>query len=171
LAEADIIVTIGGTSVGVKDFVPDAINSLGKPGVVVQGISLRPGAVSGFGFVNDKPVVMLPGHIGSCIAGFYLFAAPLIRFYTGLEGEWIPYLPAELTQTVESGPQFRFALLRLKHAEGKLFAAPVEGGSSALTTIVKSQGFAIIPSHTKLAAGTVVKVTLLGKQELSAFES
>ncbi len=59
-----------------KDFVPDAINLLGKPGVIVQGVSLRPGAVSGFGIVNGKPIVMLPGHIGSCIAGFYLFAAP-----------------------------------------------------------------------------------------------
>ena len=38
LAEADIVVTIGGTSVGMKDFVPDAINTLGKPGVVVQGV-------------------------------------------------------------------------------------------------------------------------------------
>ena len=83
---ADIVITIGGTSVGVKDFVPDAVNELGKPGVVVQGILLRPGAVSGFGIVDGKPVVMLPGHIGSCIAGFYLLAAPLIRLYAGLEG-------------------------------------------------------------------------------------
>ena len=49
LSDADIVVTIGGTSVGMKDFVPDAINNLGQPGVVVQGVSLRPGAVSGFG--------------------------------------------------------------------------------------------------------------------------
>ena len=81
LADADIVVTIGGSSVGVKDFVPDAINALGKPGVVAQGILLRPGAVSGFGIVDGKPVVMLPGHIGSCIAGFYLFVAPLISLY------------------------------------------------------------------------------------------
>ena len=88
LADADIVVTIGGTSVGVKDFVPDAVNALGKPGVVVQGVSLRPGAVSGFGIVDGKPVVMLPGHIGSCIAGFYLFVAPLISHYLGLDGRW-----------------------------------------------------------------------------------
>ncbi len=86
LAKADIVVTIGGSSVGVKDFVPDAVNALGKPGVVVQGVRLRPGAVSGFGVVDGKPVVMLPGHIGSCIAGFYLFAAPLISLYTGCKG-------------------------------------------------------------------------------------
>ena len=45
LSGADVVVTIGGTSMGIKDFVPDAINNLGKPGVIVQGIALRPGAV------------------------------------------------------------------------------------------------------------------------------
>jgi molybdopterin molybdotransferase len=168
LSEADIVVTIGGTSVGVKDFVPDAINSLGRPGVVVQGISLRPGAVSGFGIVNHRPVVMLPGHIGSCIAGFYLFLAPLIYQFCGLDTESLqPYLTAELLEAVDSGPQFRFLLLHLKRIEGKLFAKQVQGGSSALTTIVKSNGYAIIPPHTNLAEGTNVGVHLFGNLELS----
>jgi molybdenum cofactor synthesis domain-containing protein len=168
LSDADIVVTIGGTSVGMKDFVPDAINALGEPGVVVQGVLLRPGAVSGFGIVNGKPIVMLPGHIGSCIAGFYLFAAPLIRVYCGLPGDGLlPCLTAELSEAVDSGPQFRFLLLHLKRAEGKLLAEQVEGGSSALTTIVKSNGYSIIPPHTNLAKGTNVEVHLFGKLELA----
>lgn len=168
LAEADIVVTIGGTSVGMKDFVPDAINLLGKPGVVVQGVSLRPGAVSGFGIVNGKPIVMLPGHIGSCIGGFYLFVAPLIRFYCGLDGDGLlPCLTAELSEEIDSGPQFRFLFLHLKRVEGKLLAEHVEGGSSALTTIVKSNGYTIIPPHTNLTKGTNVEVHLFGKLELS----
>jgi molybdopterin biosynthesis enzyme len=151
-----------------KDFVPDAINNLGEPGVVVQGISLRPGAVSGFGIVKGKPVVMLPGHIGSCIAGFYLFVSPLIRLYCGLPGDGLlPCLTAELNEAVDSGPQFRFLLLHLKRANGKLLAEQVEGGSSALTTIVKSNGYSIIPPHTNLAKGTKVDVHLFGKLELS----
>ena len=168
LLDADIVVTIGGTSVGMKDFVPDAINNLGQPGVVVQGISLRPGAVSGFGIVRGKPVVMLPGHIGSCIAGFYFFVAPLIRLYCGLPGDGLlPCLTAELTEAVDSGPQFRFLLLHLKRAEARLLAEQVEGGSSALTTIVKSNGYVIIPPHTNLAKGTKVDAHLFGKIELS----
>ncbi len=168
LSDADIVVTIGGTSVGVKDFVPDAVNNLGEPGVVVQGVSLRPGAVSGFGIVNGKPIIMLPGHIGSCIAGFYLFAAPLIRFYCGMPEEGLPLgLTAELSEPVESGPQFRFLLLHLKRAEDNLLAEQVEGGSSALTTIVKANGYSIIPPHTNLAKGSKVDVHLFGKMELA----
>jgi len=168
LSDVDVVVTIGGTSVGMKDFVPDAINNLGEPGVVVQGISLRPGAVSGFGIVKGKPIVMLPGHIGSCIAGFYLFAAPLIRICCGLSGDGLlPCLPAELTDTVDSGPQFRFLFLHLKREKDKLLAEQVEGGSSALTTIVESNGYSIIPPHTNLAKGANVNVSLFGKLELA----
>jgi molybdenum cofactor synthesis domain-containing protein len=172
LAESDIVVTIGGSSVGVKDFVPDAVNALGEPGVVVQGVLLRPGAVSGFGIVKGKPVVMLPGHIGSCIAGFYLFVAPLISHYSSIEGSGlVPRLSAELAEDLETGPQFRFLLVHVKRVDGKFVAAPVEGGSSALTTIVKSNGYAIVPPHMKLAKGDKVEVGLFGKLELSMIEA
>jgi molybdopterin molybdotransferase len=168
LADSDIVVTIGGSSVGVKDFVPDAVNALGEPGVVVQGVSLRPGAVSGFGIVGGKPVIMLPGHIGSCIAGFYLFVVPLIRYYLGLDGDgMLPKLSAELTEDLETGPQFRFQFTHLRRSEGKLLAERVEGGSSALTTIVKSNGYTIVPPHTTLARGSKVEVYLFSKLELS----
>jgi molybdopterin molybdotransferase len=168
IADSDIVVTIGGTSVGVKDFVPDAVNALGDPGVIVQGVSLRPGAVSGFGIVRGKPVIMLPGHIGSCIAGFYLFVAPLIRHYLGYDVDgMLPKLSAELAEDLETGPQFRFQLTHLKKFEGKLLAEQVEGGSSALTTIVKSNGYTIVPPHTRLAKGSRVEVYLFGKLELT----
>ena len=167
LAKSNIVVTIGGSSVGVKDFVPDAVNALGKPGVVVQGVSLRPGAISGFGIVDCKPIVMLPGHIGSCIAGFYLFVAPLISSYLGLEGDCIlPKLNAELAEDLETGPQFHFQLTRLRRVDGKLLAEQVEGGSSALTTIVKSNGYTIILPHSSLAKGSRVEVYLFSKIEL-----
>jgi molybdopterin molybdotransferase len=168
LAGADFVVTIGGTSMGVKDFVPDAVNQLGKPGVVVQGISLRPGAVSGFGIVDGKPIVLLPGHIGSCIAGFYFFVAPLIRLYSGQQGGgMLPHLTAELSEGVDSGPQFRFLLFHLKWVDGKLMAEQVEGGSSALSTIVKSNGYSIIGAYTNLSKGAKVDVHLFGKLEMA----
>ena len=170
LKKADIVLTIGGSSVGIKDFVPDAINALGKPGLVVQGIALRPGAVSGFGIVDGKPVVMLPGHIGSCMAGFYFFVAPLISSFSGLGGDgMLPKLNAALSESFEAGPQFRFLLVNVKRDGIKLVAAPVEGGSSALSTIVKSNGYTIIPSHTTIEKGTQVDVFLFGKLELLQF--
>jgi molybdopterin molybdotransferase len=167
LAESDIVLTIGGSSVGIKDFVPDAINALGKPGVIAQGVLLRPGAVSGFGVVDGKPVVMLPGHIGSCIAGFYMFAAPLINQLS--TKDMIPRVIAELTVDVNSGPQYLFMLTHLTQTNGVFFAEPVKGGSSALSTIVKSNGYTIVPPHTALSKGEKIIVSLFGRLELTQF--
>jgi molybdopterin molybdotransferase len=168
LESSDIVATIGGSSVGVKDFVPDAIGALGKPGVVVQGVLLRPGAISGFGLVNGKPVIMLPGHIGSCIAGFYLFVAPLISVYCGLAANVaVPRISAMLSKSVETGPRFRFLFVRIKQVDGKFVAEPAEGGSSALTTMVKSNGYTIVSPHTKAGKGEEVTVFLFSKLELT----
>jgi molybdenum cofactor synthesis domain-containing protein len=165
LETSDIVITIGGSSAGVKDFVPDAVNALGKPGVVVQGVLLRPGAVSGFGLVNGKPVVMLPGHIGSCVAGFFLFVAPLINAYLGLAHDALPRVNATLSEEVETGPQYGFLLVQVRRIDGRFVAEPVEGGSSALTTIVKSSGYAMIPPYMKLSEDEEVLVFLFNKLE------
>ncbi|MGD0804145.1 MAG: molybdopterin molybdotransferase MoeA [Candidatus Bathyarchaeia archaeon] len=167
LENSDIVVTIGGSSVGVKDFVPDAINALGKPGVIVQGILLRPGAISGFGLVNGIPVVMLPGHIGSCIAGFYSFIAPLINVYCGLgANSAVPRVTAVLGNSVETDAHFRFLFVQVRRVEEKFVAEPAEGGSSALTTIVKSNGYAVVPPHSSLAKGKEIIVFLFNKMEI-----
>lgn len=167
LQKSDIVVTIGGSSVGVKDFVPDAVNALGKPGVMIQGILLRPGAISGFGIVDQKPVVMLPGHIGSCIAGFYMFVAPLISLYSGLSKDiGLPSVNAAFNVEVENGPQFRFLFIHLRRVDSGFVAEPVEGGSSALTTIVKSNGYTIVSPHVKLKKGDAATVFLFNKLEV-----
>jgi len=132
---------------------------------------LRPGAVSGFGLVDGKPIIMLPGHIGSCIAGFYLFGVPLIGMFCGLSKDNVlPKMTAQLSEGVENGTQFRFLLVHLTRHGEELVAEPAKGGSSALTTIVKSSGYTIIPPHAKLEKGKDISVFLFGKLELSHLE-
>ena len=70
---------------GIKDFVPDAINQLGKPGVVVQGISLRPGAVSGFGIINANRLLCCQGTLDLASQVSIFLSLPLIRRYCGLK--------------------------------------------------------------------------------------
>jgi molybdopterin biosynthesis enzyme len=83
----------------------------------------------------------------------------------------LPRLTAELTEEFDSGPQFRFLLVHLTRAEDKFLAKPVEGGSSALTTVVKSNGYAVVSPHTTLTKRSKVEVSLFGKLELSELES
>ncbi|MEM2321258.1 MAG: molybdopterin molybdotransferase MoeA [Candidatus Bathyarchaeia archaeon] len=172
LESADIIVTVGGCSMGEKDFVPDAVNSLGQPGVIIHGIRVKPGKVTGFGMVRGKPIVMLPGLLASTMAGFYLIFVPLISLYMGLKVEQL--LP---TITVRMGhdldldekPLYRFLPVRIKGQEGKLYAEAVPGGPNSLSRFVKANGFILIPPKKRLRREEEVSVTLYSKDEFSRF--
>jgi molybdopterin biosynthesis enzyme len=60
-----------------------------------------------------------------------------------------------------------FLLLHIKRGEMDFVAEPVEGGSSALSTIVKANGYTLIPAHTTLAKTSKVAVNLFGKLEMA----
>ncbi|MGB9779113.1 MAG: molybdopterin molybdotransferase MoeA, partial [Candidatus Bathyarchaeales archaeon] len=42
LEKADAVITTGGTSVGASDLIPETVNRIGKPGVIVHGVAMRP---------------------------------------------------------------------------------------------------------------------------------
>ncbi|MEM2387182.1 MAG: molybdopterin molybdotransferase MoeA, partial [Candidatus Bathyarchaeia archaeon] len=73
LEKADIVITTGGTSVGESDLVPTAINKLGKPGVIVHGVAMRPAMPTALAIVNDKPVIMLSGNPVAAFFGYEVF--------------------------------------------------------------------------------------------------
>jgi molybdopterin molybdotransferase len=58
LQTCDAVITTGGTSVGGLDLVPDAVNRLGKPGVIVHGIALRPAMPTAVAVLEGKPVLI-----------------------------------------------------------------------------------------------------------------
>ncbi|MBS7621450.1 molybdopterin molybdotransferase MoeA, partial [Candidatus Bathyarchaeota archaeon] len=167
LTIAEIIITIGGCSVGVKDFVPDAVSTIGKPGVITHGVKISPGKVTGLGVIEGKPIVMLPGHIASCIAGFYLFVVPLIRLYSGLPAFCAPKISAKISQDVKAKYGLKlFLRVRVSKIDGEFIAEPIYGGSSSLNTLIRSSGFTILDEGTFVKMGDKVTVTLFSDKEL-----
>lgn len=79
MENSDLIITIGGCSVGDTDLVPDAILSLPKSKIIVRGIKRVPGRQTSFAIVNEKPILMLPGLIQSMTIGFYTLGIPIIQ--------------------------------------------------------------------------------------------
>ena len=75
LQTSDALITTGGTSVGGLDLVPDAVNSLGKPGVIAHGMALRPAMPTALGVLEDKPVMILSGNPVAAVVGFALKGA------------------------------------------------------------------------------------------------
>jgi len=163
LAKADVVITTGGTSVGVADLVPMVINKLGKPGVVVHGIALRPGMPTALAVLKGKPVFVLSGYPVAATIGFEVFARPVILKLLGIDYEPRPLLKAELTRRV-SGVLGRRVYLRVNvfKKDNNFLAEPVRTkGSGLLTTMIKANGYVIIPEDKEgLNEGETVLVHL-----------
>ncbi|MDH5733120.1 MAG: molybdopterin-binding protein [Candidatus Bathyarchaeota archaeon] len=164
LASADIIITSGGVSVGPKDVVPKVLNMLGKPGVIVSGIAIKPGKPTTIAIVNKKPIFSLPGHPTSSLLIFHVFVRPIILKMAGRQQE-----PPFIVKATAAEKMFQakgrrtFVMVDLIQDEsGKLLARPVALGlSGAITTLSKAEGFVIIPERWQfINAGDDVTVHL-----------
>src|SRR5919202_1804275 len=78
LKKFDVILISGGSSVGEKDYVPELINEIGNPGIIVSGVAMKPGSPTSLGIANGKPVIILPGYPVSAFVAFYMFGRPLL---------------------------------------------------------------------------------------------
>lgn len=83
LGRADMAVISGGTAVGGKEFIVELINSLGKPGVVVNGVPMRSGKPLIMGVIENKPVVCVAGYPPESLRGFELFGKPTLERLLG----------------------------------------------------------------------------------------
>jgi molybdopterin molybdotransferase len=150
--KAQIVVTIGGCSLGEKDHVWETLNSL-KPTSKIRGIKIQPGRVSSLGFFENKAMVMLPGHIQSTFVGFYLLLIPLIRLYSGLSIEFAyPTITAKIQNKIEFKrfiPFKKFRFVKVTKKGSNYNANIIPGDSSLISTIVRANAFIIIPEGKK----------------------
>jgi molybdopterin molybdotransferase len=163
---------VGGCPVGVNDSVPEAVNSLGKPGIIIHGILVRPGHPAGFGVVDGKPIIMLPGHVVAAMVGFYLLVVPLIGVYGGLKAKApSPSIRARMAEDVKPDPRYSFLRVYLGKIGDGYFAKPVRGGANTLTTLTRSHGFIVVPPNIPVRKGEEVKVTPFSRIEFSHLRS
>ena len=163
LAVSDMVVLSGGTSKGAGDLSHRVVSRLGKPGILVHGVALKPGKPLCLAVVGDKPVVVLPGFPTSAIFTFHAFVAPVIRARAGL--------PPEATQTVSARVPVRvaselgrkeFVLVSLVKGDQGMIAFPTGKGSGAVTSFSQADGFLEIDAlASSLDAGSDVQVTLI----------
>lgn len=81
-AKADIIVTLGGASVGEHDLVRQALEARGAK-MEFWALAMQPGKPVMFGHMHGKRVLGLPGNPVSGLVGTEVFVRPLIRAYIG----------------------------------------------------------------------------------------
>lgn len=166
LRENDMVLLSGGSSVGIRDVASKVIDSIGEPGLLFHGVSIKPGKPTIGAVLGDKPVFGLPGHPASAMVAFKILVAPLI--YTGhypmSEEEALMEFPlrAVITRNLRSAAgREDFIWVRLYSREGRLCADPVLGKSGLISTMVKAGGLARIPSGKEgVEAGEIVEVKL-----------
>ncbi len=166
LKKAHIIITTGGTSVGKADLVPGVINSIGKPGVLIHGIAMRPGMPTGLAILYRKPIIMLSGNPVAAMIGFEIFGRPLLTKLLGLEDEQRPMVKAKLTNRVASALGRRvFLRVHVVEKDNEFFAEPVRiKGSGILSTLTKANGYVAIPEDREgLEKGESITVHLFDK--------
>jgi len=165
LVSADMVLTSGGVSVGPHDLTPQILNSLGKPGVFVNGIAVKPGKPTTVARVGKKPVFALPGHPTSALLQFHLLARPVVQVMSGRTATEVKSVRALAAARMFSAKGRRtFIMVKLKRGLSKGFVAePVEtGASGAITTLAKADGFVEVPANQQfIDAGEEVSVGIL----------
>ncbi len=151
----DLVITLGGTSVGRHDLVLDVVESLGE--VLVHGIAIKPGKPVLVARVGDTPVLGLPGFPTSCLFTGHTFAEPMVRKLAGLALDHRRRAHSVLGEAVRS-PAGKLQFLTV-NIDGDR-AIPAYRASSTITSMSRAEGWIEIPEETTaLAAGSPVEVT------------
>lgn len=158
--DCDLILISGGSSVGVKDMTVDLLNSLGEPGVLLHGVSVKPGKPTILAVINRLPVIGLPGHPASAWTITSVLVKPLVLSLRGekaLTKDYktavFPGVEAILNRNLVSDKgREEYVPVRVR-VEGesaggfRYIAEPVTGKSSLITTLVQADGFIRIDTY------------------------
>jgi len=171
LKTSDAVITTGGTSVGGLDLVPDAVNGIGKPGVVVHGVALRPAMPTAVAVLEGKPVLILSGNPVAAVIGFEVFGRPLLCKMLGMpKEEPRPIVTARLAKRVTSVlGRKTYVRVHVTQKNGELIAEPVSAkGSGSISTMTMSNGYLIVPENREgVTEGEAVTIHMFGVLEVS----
>ncbi len=142
LRDADIVITTGGSSIGGKDLVPEAVEGIPGSEPVFHGVNLRPGRTAGAYVVNGKPILMLSGLPVACFIGLEVFLKPLVRKLYGVKEVPEPTVRARLTRRVANVAGFRsYYRVVLYREGGVIYAEPLRlTGSGIISTLIRGNG-------------------------------
>ncbi|NUM45738.1 MAG: molybdopterin molybdotransferase MoeA, partial [Anaerolineales bacterium] len=169
LDECDVVVFTAGSSVSVRDLTAQTIDELGKPGVLVHGVNVRPGKPTILALCDGKAVIGLPGNPVSGLVIAQIFVVPVIARWLGLHTHRPrPSVPARLVLNLpsqagrEDWVPVRLTPSTVGADEEAFIAEPVFGKSNLIFTLARADGLIRIPAEANgLAAGARVEVVWL----------
>ncbi len=165
-SNANVILINAGSSAGSEDYTASILADLGE--VLVHGVTIMPGKPTILGFINDKPVVGIPGYPVSAIMAFEQFVRPLLYSLQGMPCPAFDEVPAFLGRKTASKLGLEeFVRVIVGRVKGKHIAMPVQRGAGIITSLTRADGVVRIPQELEgLDVGEQVAVRLLRPKEL-----
>ena len=156
--KSDVVISSGGVCLGEEDHVRAAVQSLGQ--ISLWGVAVKPGKPLAFGRVGEAAFLGLPGNPVAQYVAFCLFARPLLLRAQGVRDVAPPaYLVrADFTRTQACARREYLRTRIERRAPGEQRAVLHHNqGSGVLASTVWSEGLAVIPEGTTVAAGDTVE--------------
>ena len=152
----DIVVFSGGSSVGERDLIRDAIAAKGR--LLFHGVAMKPGKPTGLGIVQGKPVFAMPGYPTSCLSNAHMLLVPLLRRLARLQPKVHKIVTLPLAHRIVSATgRHQFYTVRIANGQ----AVPAFKASGDITSMSRADGYIeIAASVDHVEAGTPVDVTL-----------
>ena len=164
-AQADLLITSGGVSMGGEHDVVKAALSGSRAGTITFcKVAMQPGMPQGFGVVgpDQTPILTLPGNPVSAFVSFWLFGRPALDALQGLVPPPVPARRAQLASPVRS-PQGRRSFLRgVLNADGATVTPLTGQGSHQLGALARANALIVVPEEVaSMAAGDEADVISL----------
>jgi molybdopterin molybdotransferase len=162
LAEADVLVTSGGVSVGTHDLIKPLLESLGT--VHVGRVKLKPGKPFTFATIGEKVAFGLPGFPVSSLVTFEVFVRPALRKMQGFTQLQRPALPVRLgydARATADRTEYQRVTLR---RDGQDLVAETTGSQSSSRLMSLAGAHALVripPGDQGIKSGSTVEALIL----------
>ena len=138
----DLVIFSGGSSVGERDLILDAIAARGE--IVFHGIAVKPGKPTLFGLIGGTPVLGMPGYPTSCLSNGYMLVVPMLRRMARLPEAVERTVRLPLGQRVVSTTG-RHQFYTVRVVDGT--AMPAFKASGDITSMSQADGYIEIPAQ------------------------
>lgn len=143
VAECDMLLISGGSSVGAKDATARILEAQGE--ILFHGIAIKPGKPTILGRVGEVPVFGLPGHPAAAFFIAWIYVRAAIAALTGRAPE-PRSTPALLAEPVSANHgRAELVAVRLSQERGELYAHPIRAKSGLISSLAGSDGYLMIP--------------------------
>ncbi len=160
LSENDMVIVNAGSSAGRDDYTVHVLREIGK--VLVHGVAIKPGKPVILAIVENKPVVGLPGYPVSAYIDFENFVTPVLNMMSGRKTFSRNTVKAVLSKRLVSSLKHKeYVRMRAGKVGDRIVASPLARGAGAAMSLVKADGFCIIPQNSEgFEAGDEVEIEL-----------